>query len=272
MMPLDVDRLRRLADKRSIIGRTFDHRLQTESTSDLAHAAWETASPALPTPAVGHVFVAESQTAGRGQRGRSWSAPAGSALLFSILLDPPQAHSAPSFITAWAAVGVAWTLRELGLLAVIKWPNDLLIDERKICGILVERRRATVVGIGLNVSIRPDQFPSDLRLPATSIQTELGRPIDRAELLDRLLDQLDTLYLDATHRGLEPLWQQWTELSQNLIGQNVRVTLSQGESIGTLLDLRPDRGARLRTIDGPEISFPSETIWRIDRLPSASSL
>lgn len=262
MKPLDTKRLLDRADERRAIGRSFDVHQQAASTNDLAHHAGESPSPR----ASGHVIVAEHQTAGRGQRGRTWSAPPRSALLFSILLEPPTLVASPPFLTAWGAIGLAWTLRDLGLAARIKWPNDVLIDHRKIAGILVERRQATVVGIGLNVSVQSEEFPADLRLPATSVEIELGRPVDRTDLFNQLLDQLDALYTDALVRGLEPLWQQWTELAQDFRGEGVRVLLNEGQKIGKLLDLRPDRGARLILPDGKEESIPSELILRVEKI------
>jgi BirA family transcriptional regulator, biotin operon repressor / biotin---[acetyl-CoA-carboxylase] ligase len=260
MIPLDVERLRRSGARRSHIGRSLQVHDQTASTNDLAHEAAGEAN----SPPAGHVIVAEHQTSGRGQRGRTWTAPARSALLFSIVVNPPPTLDSPSFLTAWAAVGIAWILRELGLPAVIKWPNDVLVEDRKISGILVERRLATVVGAGLNVSVRPEDFPTDVRLPATSIEMELGRPVDRTEILQQLLDQLDRLYADALDRGLEPLWQQWTELSQRQIGQWVRIVRTAGDDSGRLLDLRPDRGATLLRGDGETIIILPESILRVE--------
>jgi BirA family biotin operon repressor/biotin-[acetyl-CoA-carboxylase] ligase len=267
MTPLDRPRLLARSARRRWIGRSLDIREQAASTNDLAHAAAESASP----PESGHVIIAEHQSAGRGQRGRVWSAPPGSALLFSVLLEPPSELSAPAFLTGWAAIAAAWTLRSLGLPAVIKWPNDLLVEDRKIAGILVERRQATVVGMGLNVSIQPHEFPSDVRIPATSVEIELGRPIDRSDLFNQILDQLDHIFAEALERGLEPIWRQWTELSQDLVGRPVRVTLSAGELTGELIDLRPDRGARLLLPSGLTHPIPPEQIIRVDRHPKQTT-
>src|SRR6516165_10834563 len=113
----------------------------------------------------GVVILAREQTAGRGQYGRSWLAPAGSSLLLSILLFPPPALRRPPLLTAWAAVSVCDLCHQLtGLPARIKWPNDVLIEGRKVCGILIEQRStgvdsfASVVGIGLNVTQNAGDF------------------------------------------------------------------------------------------------------------------
>src|SRR5438046_7649419 len=99
----------------------------------------------------GLVILAWAQSAGRGQHGRSWQCPAGDGVLLSVLLFPPPPLRRPALLTAWAAVSVCETVREAaGLQARIKWPNDVLVQGRKVCGILIEQGRGTVAGIGLN--------------------------------------------------------------------------------------------------------------------------
>src|SRR5262249_23530371 len=121
----------------------------------------------------GLAIVALEQSAGRGQHGRSWQAPAGSSVLLSVLLFAPSHLSRPPVLTAWAAVGVCETIFKVSSLhAKIKWPNDVLLNGKKVCGILIEQRQtgrakaplATVVGIGLNVN-QPAQFFVDADLP-----------------------------------------------------------------------------------------------------------
>src|SRR5947209_1089773 len=93
----------------------------------------------------GVAIVADEQTSGRGQHGRSWTCPAGNGVLLSVLLFPPPGVRRPALLTAWAAVSVCETIRELaGLSASIKWPNDVLVSGRKVCGILLEQGRGTV--------------------------------------------------------------------------------------------------------------------------------
>src|SRR5262249_46624313 len=115
----------------------------------------------------GSVFLTREQTAGRGQYGRSWQAPPGSSVLMSVLLFPPVELRRPALLTAWAAVSVCETILGLAnLQARIKWPNDVLVHGKKVCGILIEQRTnghpdfplATVVGIGLNVTQSADMF------------------------------------------------------------------------------------------------------------------
>ena len=147
----------------------------------------------------GAVVVADHQTAGRGRLGRSWEAPAGKALLFSLLLKPPLV----------AGIAVADALeRTLGLSVQIKWPNDVMLRRRKVAGCLAEARDgAVVLGIGVNVGQTAEELPEG----AGSIFTLTGRPADREELLSTLLDDLGRRYdawrdggLDAVYDGLGP--------------------------------------------------------------------
>ena len=156
----------------------------------------------------GAIVVAEHQTAGRGRRGRSWEAPAGTALLFSILLRPPATRHTPE-LSLVAGIAVADALeRTLGLSVQIKWPNDVMLRRRKVAGCLAEARDgAVVLGIGVNVGQTTDELPEG----AGSIRTLTGRTWDREDLLASVLDDLDARYtawrgggLDAVYDGLGP--------------------------------------------------------------------
>src|SRR5262249_53884543 len=123
------------------------------STSELA------ARLALDAKNDGLVILAEEQTAGRGQHGRVWLSPPGTSVLASVLLFPPPELRRPAVLTAWPAVSVCETIPVLtGLQAQIKWPNDVLIRGKKVCGILIEQGKGTVVGIGLNVNQTAEHF------------------------------------------------------------------------------------------------------------------
>src|SRR5438270_2430199 len=107
----------------------------------------------------GVVVLAEEQTAGRGQHGRTWYCQRGVGVLLSVLLFPPAALRRPVILAAWAANAVCETIHQtIGLQATIKWPNDVLIRDRKVCGILIEQGRGTVVGIGLNLNQTAESF------------------------------------------------------------------------------------------------------------------
>jgi BirA family biotin operon repressor/biotin-[acetyl-CoA-carboxylase] ligase len=156
----------------------------------------------------GALVVADHQTAGRGRLGRSWEAPAGTALLFSLLLKPPAERRAPE-LSLVAGIAVADALeRTLGLSVQIKWPNDVMLRRKKIAGCLAEARDgAVVLGIGVNVNQTRPELPDN----AGSIRTLTGRDADREELLAVLLGDLDARYaswkeggLDAVYDGLGP--------------------------------------------------------------------
>src|SRR5947209_4329638 len=109
----------------------------------------------------GVAVLADEQTAGRGQHGRTWTAPPRSGVLLSLLLFPPNELRRPAVLTAWAAVAVCETVRRVtGVPARIKWPNDVLLRGRKVCGILIEQGRGTVVGVGLNVLQTAEELAS----------------------------------------------------------------------------------------------------------------
>jgi BirA family biotin operon repressor/biotin-[acetyl-CoA-carboxylase] ligase len=154
----------------------------------------------------GAVVVADHQTAGRGRLGRSWDAPPGKALLFSVLLKPPPERNAPE-LSLVAGVAAADALeRTLGLSVQIKWPNDVMLRRKKVAGCLAEARDgAVVLGIGVNVDQTTDELPPN----AGSIRTLTGRGWDRDELLDSVLEDLGNRYdawcaggLDAVYDGL----------------------------------------------------------------------
>ena len=152
----------------------------------------------------GTVVIAEAQTAGRGRLGRRWTSPAGKGLLFSALLRPALPMGDAHMLTLVAACAAAEALESLAEVPVrIKWPNDLFIGDRKVGGILLEVAGEQdevdwiVVGIGVNVNTEYSELPVALRRTATSLKMATGEPVDRSELLARLLLTLDAHYARA---------------------------------------------------------------------------
>jgi BirA family transcriptional regulator, biotin operon repressor / biotin---[acetyl-CoA-carboxylase] ligase len=202
--------------------------------------------------AEGVSVVADEQTAGRGRLQRAWSSPRGAGLYFSILLRPtiPQNHW--PLITFMAAIAVGDALREAaGVETDIKWPNDLLSGERKICGILAEAidtssGRAVILGIGINLT--QSAFPPELADVATSVAEASGRAADREPILSALLDALSRWYrvLDEPARIVDA----WSNRSSYAIGKLVQV--SNGDYVwqGTTCGVEPDGALRLRTASG----------------------
>ncbi len=203
---------------------------EVSSTNDEARALAEAGEPE------GALVVTDFQTAGRGRMRRTWQAPRGSSLLFSILLRPPIEPSRALLPVMAASLGVMEGIRRAcGLGARLKWPNDILIDGKKAGGILCElgldgqTLEYVIVGIGLNVNFEPcriEGIPPD----ATSIQSILGRPQPRAGLLRAILAEIEPRY-GKLRRG-ESLREEWARALDTL-GRRVKVTLPEEEFTGT---------------------------------------
>jgi BirA family biotin operon repressor/biotin-[acetyl-CoA-carboxylase] ligase len=184
------------------------------------------------------VVVADEQLAGRGRRGRTWNAPAGTSLLTSIVVRPRLPHSLLSTLSLATAVAVAETLRQAaGVQARLKWPNDVLVRSKKIAGILLESRTSTqaevvtIVGIGINLGQR--EFPPDLAATATSVALETGRAPSRESMLTALLEEFDTWRARLEREGFGPIREAWRRLSETL---GRRVTVDAVTGVATDLD------------------------------------
>ncbi len=150
----------------------------------------------------GCLVVADYQSAGQGRLGRGWFGPPGQSLLFSLVLRPDLAPDRLGLVSLVAGVGLVATLAEEGFEARLKWPNDMLIGGRKVAGILSEAElagdgaEAVVLGVGVNVNLEREAFPSELRTTATSMSAEAGRSFDRRELLAAFLANFHRSYAD----------------------------------------------------------------------------
>jgi BirA family transcriptional regulator, biotin operon repressor / biotin---[acetyl-CoA-carboxylase] ligase len=204
----------------------------------------------------GLVVCAEHQTAGRGRLGRTWSAPPRSALLFSVLLRPA---TVPADRWPWLGLitplAVADAVRTVGEIdARVKWPNDVMVEDRKLAGILLERidtpaGPAAVVGIGLNVTLRASERPHEA---ATSLALEQAATTDRVTVLAAVLRSLETRYRTWTADGGDPAAQlaSYRELSATL-GQEVRAELPDGTTLtGKAADLDAEGRLVLDTATG----------------------
>jgi BirA family biotin operon repressor/biotin-[acetyl-CoA-carboxylase] ligase len=150
----------------------------------------------------GAVAVAEEQSEGRGRLGRTWHAPARTSVLVSVLLRPEVESSRLPELSLVAGGAVAEAIAEVsGIDPAIKFPNDVLIDGRKVAGVLAESSEGRVVlGIGVNANQTPEQLPAEAQTPATSLLLVLGRPVDRAALLAAILLRVERAY-DAWAKG-----------------------------------------------------------------------
>ena len=223
--PLDPERLTALL---SGLGRGIRVEVLEAATSTNAVVA----ARAREGAPHGLVVVAEHQTAGRGRLDRSWDAPARSSLTFSALLRPRVPAGEWPWLPLLAGHALATALREAEVPAGLKWPNDVLVGDRKIAGILMERVEsqdgpAAVLGIGLNVSTKTEELPVDT---ATSVELATGAAPDRTELLatilTRLVDEYDAWQADEERTAA--LRTAYTEVCVTL-GRKVRVELPGGE-------------------------------------------
>jgi BirA family biotin operon repressor/biotin-[acetyl-CoA-carboxylase] ligase len=201
-----------------MIGRPRVHHRTTDSTNERAKQL------ALGGAPHGTLVTADEQTAGRGRQGRSWVAPTGKALLLSAVLR--ELGAAQAYLPLAAALAVCEAAEDSAPVSCqIKWPNDVWVDGRKVAGILVEGRPQegwAVLGIGLNVSTAPDEFPEELRSIATSLGT--GTP---EEVLPRLLGALDARLADPPQRIVAA----WSERDA-LRGRPVRWQGGEGTATG----------------------------------------
>ncbi|HLJ99792.1 MAG TPA: biotin--[acetyl-CoA-carboxylase] ligase [Streptosporangiaceae bacterium] len=182
----------------------------------------------------GLVLAAEEQDAGRGRMGRRWVSPPHSALMFSVLLRPAVPPARWGWLPLLTGVAVASAVREVAeVTGVLKWPNDVLRDGRKLAGILAEAADgAVVVGIGLNVSTTAEELPPPRpgALPATSLLLSGASVLDRAALLTAILASLELRYLawQAAGGNPEPVRAEYTGMCDTL-GRQVQVELPSGQ-------------------------------------------
>ncbi len=229
--------------KTQVLGRHYHYLAETGSTNDLAK---ELAGQGVPE---GTLVVAERQSKGRGRMGRAWSSPAG-GLWFSLVLRPAIHPSGVAGINFLAGVACAEALASIpGVQPRIKWPNDVLLQGRKVGGILLElsaeadRVNHLVLGIGINVNVDLDAFPAALRNSSTSLAAHLGRRVSRLDVLAAVLEALEKWYERWLREGFAPVITAWREWQESL-GKKVKVVDAQGEWLGTALDV-DDYGALL---------------------------
>lgn len=215
----------------------------------------EIARQASEGAAEGLAIIADEQTAGRGRLQRAWSSPKGAGLYFSLLLRPTIAPELWPLVTFMAALAVGDALSEsCGVMTDIKWPNDLLSGERKICGILAEsvetpEGRAVVLGMGVNLT--SDAYPADLATVAISVSEASGRAAERETLLASLVQALSRWYslLHETD-GPEKIVAAWSSRSSYASGKPVQVANGDEVWQGISRGVESDGALRLETADG----------------------
>jgi BirA family biotin operon repressor/biotin-[acetyl-CoA-carboxylase] ligase len=231
------------------LGQTLHCSDELPSTNDRARELAEAGA------VHGEVVVAESQTAGRGRRGRAWSSPAGRNLYMSVILRPQLPPQRAPELTLVASLAACDACRQAGVEAGIKWPNDVLIDGRKVAGILTELSAEpdavhwVVLGIGVNLNATPGDFPEELRELATSLSIERGQPVPRALFAAALLSILEE-WLDVhAADGFGPIREAWRARSCTL-GREVQVDADGGELAGVAEDIDESGALIVRTRSG----------------------
>jgi BirA family biotin operon repressor/biotin-[acetyl-CoA-carboxylase] ligase len=228
-------------------GRPYMFVAECESTQLLLEGAPE-----------GAVATTDLQTAGRGRFGRVWEAPARTALLCSIVLHPPAGCDAPE-LTLVGAIAAAEAIEgATNLSAQIKWPNDVMLNRRKVGGVLGELRDGVVtLGIGINVNQTREQLPAQAHTPPASLRTITGQTYDRAVLLGSLLFRLERLYDEWRHGGLAEVF---VEIGPRdfLRGRPVTVDGTSGVAVGIdregRLEIDVSHGERV-AVESGEVSY-----------------
>ncbi|MBN1586868.1 MAG: biotin--[acetyl-CoA-carboxylase] ligase [Candidatus Omnitrophica bacterium] len=236
------------------IGNTVRHLKEVGSTQDAARS-W-----AAEGAAVGAVVVADSQTAGRGRHGRPWISPAGKGLYLSVVLGQDGAERGIQWSIA-AAVAVSRALEGMtGLRAGIRWPNDVLVTGKKVCGILAETysEGPLILGLGINLS----GSGSDLDPQASTLAELRGSELEPEALLERLLEELGLCHTVLSEGRFEVLLMEARERSV-LLGRQVRVQCSGREFTAQAVDLEANGALRVRTEDGKEESLTAAEVERL---------
>lgn len=206
----------------------------------------------------GLIVVAETQNTGRGRLARGWFSPFGKGVWFSIVLRPPFPPQEAPKCTMLAAVAVNKAIKRVAKVACgIKWPNDILYDNKKLVGILTEMTAEIdainyiVIGMGINVNIDPAEFPDDLKDSATSLAIAAGGQVSRLDLLIVILEELEKIYQQTLEHGFAPVLDEWRAESVTL-GQTVDVFGFGRKFSGVAINIDDDGALLVETSQGIE--------------------
>lgn len=217
-----------------IVGRQLKYLSEVESTNSLAVEMADDGA------VEGTVILAEMQTHGKGWMDRRWISPK-DGIWLSVILRPIMSPAHAYRLTIAAGLAVAKTIRSYGIDARVKWPNDVIIREKKVCGVLTEIEAETallkyaIVGIGVDVNVDTELFPEEIRVGSTSLKAELGHPVDRVEFLQRLFAALEYEYLRVTEDNFQAVLNDWRHMLAT-VGKRVQINTPTktiyGEAIG----------------------------------------
>lgn len=229
-----------------IIGKEIYHYDMVSSTMDIAMEL------GMKGYKEGVIVCAEGQFKGRGRLNRFWSSPKNKGIYFSLILRPKISPTESPKLTLLSAVSVCQAIRKITKLeCLIKWPNDLIINNKKVGGILTEMNAETdivkfvIIGIGINVNTPESLLPSQ----ATSVKEQLGNKIIRIELMKEILKQMDHDYILFQKEGFKPIIEKWRKFSTT-IGHRVKVRFHNEYIDGEALDIDNDGALLLRRDSG----------------------
>jgi BirA family biotin operon repressor/biotin-[acetyl-CoA-carboxylase] ligase len=232
------------------------------STNELAKRLAESGAPE------GALIISEKQTRGRGRLGRSWHSPSGLGLYFSLILRPQVDFAKMPALSLVAALSICRVLDNYaGEGALIKWPNDCLLKGKKTAGILVElsaeldRVSYAILGIGINVNDKPDDFPSRIKSKATSISLVAGKKISRVDLLRDFLYEFEKSYSNFHRYGLRFLGPELVKRSA-VLGKKVTITVGKKKIVATAIGFDQNGALRVRDKTGVTIFAAGEVTLR----------
>jgi len=252
-------------DASAIVGRPLHVLAETNSTN---RALMDMAKSGAPH---GTVVVSDHQTAGSGKGDRIWFSKPGAGLCVSVLVKLPIPLDQLSQITLLTAVAMLDALTAIGVTtAQVKWPNDILINGRKICGILAEAWSPSdddsafaVVGVGLNINMTTDDFPEELREIATSLAMEMGNTPSRQHILDTFLSSFDTWLTRWCEQGFAAISEAWCAQSSTL-GRRVEFDATEITVVGKAISLNSDGSLLIREDSGALHCFYSGEMRYLD--------
>ena len=258
MTPAELDRALDAAASRLGPFTHIEFLPETGSTNDIALQRAHEGAPH------GTVVLADMQTAGRGRRGRAWHSPPEAGVYLSAVLRAEAWADALSLLTLAAGVAIAEGISAATGLAVdLKWPNDLVVGRRKLAGILAEGTAHDAIVLGYGINIATTAFPPEISDRATSIQSELGRAIDRHQVFAETLAALAERYQDLLDGRFDAILGAWRRRAPRALGARVRWATQSGEQSGITEGI-DDRGALLvRVGDRVERIVSGELVWEI---------
>ncbi len=216
----------------------------------------------------GTIFLAEEQTLGKGRMGREWISPRGKGIWMTIVLKPQIEPSKVSRITQIGAAAVYSGLEKIGIRTKIKWPNDILINKKKVGGLLTEmsgdlnRVEYVIMGIGLNVNLDREDFPDILKDKATSIKIEKGKKINRQKVIGSILNEFENYYMnfkeDEDLEGVIDILRS----NSILIGNEIKLIDGSKEEKGIALDINPDGSLLVEFKEGRKSIYSGEVSIR----------